>query len=112
MDKEVIFPRLPILGATTAEIARVREAAAADPGVLRIDFSRGRADDDRLRAVPRAGGQYGPGDLRYVGTALRGASPEPYWHLTWSHCGAIMAHMELAPYVESLRQELLLAREA
>jgi hypothetical protein len=32
--------------------------------------------------------------------------------LTWSHCGAIMAQMDLTSYVDSLQHELLVAAEA
>jgi hypothetical protein len=37
---------------------------------------------------------------------------EPTWHLTWSQYDAIVAHMELAPFVDRLREELLVAADA
>jgi len=68
-----LFPHgLPILAAGATELVRLREAAAADPEVLLVDFpSAGQTTNDyqEFRAMVAT---TAPAELRYVGIALQG----------------------------------------
>src|SRR5215471_3491427 len=68
-----LFPDgLPILAARTLEVARLRDAAAADPEGLLVDFpAAGQTTNDyeKFRAMVAT---TKPDELRYVGVALRG----------------------------------------
>ena len=68
-----LFPDgLPILAARGAEMVRVRDAAAANPEILLIDFpasGQTTTDYEEFRAMVA---RTRPEELRYAGIALRG----------------------------------------
>jgi hypothetical protein len=68
-----LFPDgLPILAAGATEMVRLREAAAADPAVLLVDFPAAGQTTTDYEEFRAAVATTAPEELRYVGVALHG----------------------------------------